>query len=68
MMTSLNPLPEPVPSKSPLKSKTFWFTLFGAAIHIAADWRNPQAWGTGIAAVGTAYGVREAISKNGVGA
>lgn len=67
-MTSLNQISEQIKPKSPLKSKTFWFTFLGAAFHIATDWRNPDAWATGVGAVGAAYGVREAISKNGYGA
>lgn len=57
---------EPKP-KSPLKSKTFWFSVLGAAIHVISDYKNPMTWGEGASIVGAAYGVREAISKNGVG-
>lgn len=65
--TVATPADAPVTKKNPLKSKTFWFTFAGAAFHIAMDWRNPDAWTTGVSAVGAAYGLREAISKNGYG-
>lgn len=65
-MTNAFQAAEPKP-KSPFKSKTFWFAFLGAAFHVAMDVRNPDAWATGVSAVGAAYGVREAISKNGNG-
>ena len=65
--STATPADAPVAHQSPLKSKTFWFAFAGAVFHIATDWRNPDAWATGVSAVGAAYGLREAVSKNGYG-
>ena len=57
----------PAKVSSPLKTKTFWFAVLGAAVHVAADWKNPNTWVEGISIVGAAYSARQAIAKNGFG-
>lgn len=48
-------------------SKTVLFSALGAAVHVAGDYKNPNAWLEGISIVGAAYGARTAIAKNGQG-
>lgn len=50
-----------------LRSKTFWFTVAGAIIHVATATpdERPRAIGEGVSAVGAAWGLRGAIAKNG---
>ncbi len=46
-------------------------TVIGAAVlaaaHILPDAKNPTAWAEGVGGVFTAFGVRDAIAKNGDG-
>lgn len=50
-----------------LRSKTFWFTFAGAVIHAASapPEQRAQAIGESVAAIGTAWGLRSAVAKNG---
>lgn len=53
-----------------LKSKTFWFTLAGAAFHVAQAWNTPQrgqAIGEAVTALGAVSSLRGAVAKNGEG-
>lgn len=57
-----------VPPKSPLKTKTFWFSVLGAAAQLISNPKDPQAIMNAIAIVGAGWSFRQAVSKNGVGA
>lgn len=51
-----------------LKSKTFWFTVAGAIVHVATSWNTPQrveAIAEGISAVGAMGSLRSAVESNG---
>lgn len=57
----------PVRVSSPLKTKTFWFAVIGAAAHVATNFRDVNTWVEAASIVGAAYGARQAISRNGYG-
>ena len=68
MTSSLNPVPDPVPAKNPLATTTFWGGALAGVSTILSDWRNPITWAQGVGIIVSAWGVRKAISKNGMGA
>ena len=65
--SALTPVSQPVPPKNPLKTKTFWFAVLGAAAHAATNYKDPQTILESLSIIGAAWGVRDAISKNGNG-
>jgi hypothetical protein len=52
-----------------LRSKTFWFTVVGAAAHVAftPPAQRGEAIMEGLSAVGAMWGLRGAVAKNGEG-
>jgi hypothetical protein len=48
-------------------SRTFLGAAAVAAMHVAADPKNPMVWGNAIGGLVMVYGARAAVAKNGAG-